>query len=144
MKRVSAIEYDGKWNEVANATFEWVDQAIEWCEARVKDEAPAGLHWGDTQIGLEGNTDSTIQALNDNGIHPDSARIFQIQAINDEDPQQIEELQSCHYDPAKMDDESLKLAWDEATQTAEETDEWELVSVIETEVNKRGLNQKGG
>jgi len=141
MKRVSAIEYDGQWNTVETALFDWVEQATEWCEARA-----GTLHWGDTQIGLEGNTPETIDALNADGIHPISARIFQVQAFSGGNPEQIEELRSFHWDPERMSDEELKTEWQEATQDAEDNgeDDWNIVAAYEAEVNKRGLNRKGG
>jgi len=141
-KRVVAHEYNHKWDEVAKATFEFVEDAQDWCESRSPEHSL--LNWGDTQIGLEGNTIQNIDHLDSFGDYKPGEPIFQISAIRHENPEEIEELQCYHYDPKRMTDEDLKYAWEEATRIAEEDDEWGIVSVIENEVNKRNLNQKGG
>lgn len=39
-----------------------------------------------------------------------------------------------------LNDEDLLEAWDLATEEAEETDDWDLVALIEAEVELRELN----
>jgi hypothetical protein len=88
MKRVSAIEYDGNWNEIAHETFQFVEDAQFWCEARA-----GSLHWGDTQIGLEGLPPEHVAHLDAEGTYDPGFPIFQIQGIDNEDPASCREIE---------------------------------------------------
>ena len=140
-KRIVAHEYDNQWNIKAFETFQYVEDAEAWCNARAGEV----MEFGDTQIGLEGNTIKNIDSLTEHGDYAEGEPIFQISGIRNENPEEIDELFCFHYDPKKMSDEDLKYAWNEATHYIEDKndDDWEIVVELEQEVNRRGLNQKG-
>lgn len=86
--RVQIIKYDGRFEEKAKLDFPFVEDAEKWAE----EEAEQKLIWGDTQIGLEGNTEATIKSLNDTGIHKEDEPIFQIHGLEDDgDMRELEE-----------------------------------------------------
>ena len=72
MKRVVAHEYDHNWNEVAFQTFQFVEDAQDWCQARRRSPIP--LQFGDTQIGLEGLGPEHVDSLDSTGEYAQDDR----------------------------------------------------------------------
>jgi hypothetical protein len=64
--RAQAIKYDETWGVIEQRDFEWIEDAIEWCEK----DAGESLQWGDTQIGMEGTDAATQKSIEDLGEYP--------------------------------------------------------------------------
>jgi hypothetical protein len=88
--RVSAIKYDENWTILHQQAFEYVEDAMKWCE-----EQAGPLTWGDTQIGYEGTDQATQKSIAELGEYPLPGHpIFQIQGIENEDVETCREIES--------------------------------------------------
>jgi len=91
MKRVSAVKYDETWTELEAQAFEYVEDAMKWCE----EQAGGPLQWGDTQIGYEGTDQATQKSIEELGEYPLPGHpLYQIQGIEDEDVKSCREIEA--------------------------------------------------
>ena len=92
MNRAQAVKYDETWAVLETKNFEWVEDAVEWCEKDAGEtlewcgnDDDTLLEWGDTQIGMEGTDKATRESIDQTGEYPLKGHpIYQISGLNDE------------------------------------------------------------
>ena len=104
MIRAQVIKYDGNFEELETRDFEWMEDAIRWCE----QDAKSPLRWGDTQIGMEGIDEATAKSINESGDYPlEGHPLYQISGADEDEPGKPAKMREMGYEDWKEDEDTF-------------------------------------
>ena len=91
LTKVQACEYNAEGDMLESKEFDWVEDAMEWCEARRGEN----ILWGDTEFGYQGMT----EAERDSGAgFP--AKWYEVHAITEDGV--VDYLEEGHHKSGKF------------------------------------------